>query len=206
MFGKMRLLVGCRSGMTVKFASKFHHGNPFVRGACYLLAVRLPLRGGRCAVRRWCGIGCMRSPSESAALGARLRDAPWGLAHSVCVCAGIAQERFPCVARCMDAPRTFCVAVLRLCTRRALSAVLWRPAHSARICAAPSIVALALCGGRKRQENYTASRPFPRILCFASTCLLGATPARRGIQRGWMPGSPGGRCTGRRRANWSWCS
>ena len=32
MFGKMRLLVGCRSGMTVKFASKFHHGNPFVRG------------------------------------------------------------------------------------------------------------------------------------------------------------------------------
>ena len=171
-----------------------------------MLAVRLPLRGGRCAVRRWCGIGCMRSPSESAALDARLRDAPWGLAHSACVCAGIAQERFPCVARCMDAPRTFCVAVPRLCTRRALSAVLWRPAHSARICAAPFIVALALCGGRKRQENYTASRPLPRIPCFASTCLLGATPARRGIQRGWMPGSPGGRCAGRRRANWSWCS
>lgn len=126
-----------------------------------MLAVRLPLRGGRCAVRRWCGIGCVRSPLKSAALDARLRDAPWGLAHSACVCAGIAQERFPCVARCMDAPRTFCVTVPRLCTRRALSAVLWRPAHSARICAAPFIVALALCGGRKRQENYTASRPSP---------------------------------------------
>lgn len=35
MFGKMRLLVGCRSGMTVKFASKFHHGNPFVRGLLF---------------------------------------------------------------------------------------------------------------------------------------------------------------------------
>lgn len=98
-----------------------------------MLAVRLPLRGGRCAVRRWCGIGCMRSPSESAALDARLRAAPWGLAHSACVCAGIAQERFPCVARCMDAPRTFCVAVPRLCTRRVLSAVLWRPADNAHL-------------------------------------------------------------------------
>ena len=73
----MRLFVGCRSGMTVKFASKFHHGNPFVRGACCLLAVRLLLRGGRCAVRRWYGIGCMRSLFKSAALDARLRDAPW---------------------------------------------------------------------------------------------------------------------------------
>lgn len=159
-----------------------------------------------CVVRRWRGAGCVRSPLGSGALAARLRDAPQRQAHSACVCAGIAQERFPCVARCMDAPRTFCVTVPRLCTRRALSAVLWRPAHSARICAAPFIVALALCGGRKRQENYTASRPFPRILCFASTCSLGATPARRGTQRGWMPGSPGGWCTGRRRANWSWCS
>lgn len=129
--------------------------------------MRLLLRGGRCAVRRWCGIGCMRSPSEGAVLDARLRDAPWGLAHSACVCAGIARERFSCVARCMDAPRTFCVTVPRLCTRRALSAVLWRSAHSARICAVPSIVALALCGGRKRQENYTASRPLPphSLLC-----------------------------------------
>lgn len=167
--------------------------------------MRLLLRGGRCAVRRWCGIGCMRSPSEGAVLDARLRDAPWGLAHSACVCAGIARERFSCVARCMDAPRTFCVTVPRLCTRRALSAVLWRSAHSARICALPSIIALALCGGRKRQENYTALRPSPHSL-LRITCLLGATPARRGIQRGWMPGSPGGRCTGRRRANWSWCS
>lgn len=105
MFGKMRLLVGCRSGMTVKFASKFHHGNPFVRGLLFAGSAA-PFKG-RAAVRRWCGIGCMRSPSESAALDARLRDAPWGLAHSACVCAGIAQERFPCVARCMDAPRTF---------------------------------------------------------------------------------------------------
>lgn len=134
---------------------------------------------------------------------ATLRGRP---THSACICAGIARERFSCVARCMDAPRAFCVAVPRLCTQRVLSAVLWRPAHSARICAVPSIVALALCCGRKRQENYTASRPLPRIPCFASTCSLGATPARRGIQRGWMPGSPGGRCTGRRRANWSWCS
>lgn len=134
--------------------------------------MRLLLRGGRCAVRRWCGIGCMRSPSEGAALDARLRDAPWGLAYSACVCAGIARERFSCVARCMDAPRTFCVTVPRLCTRRALSAVLWRSAHSARICAVPSIVALALCGGRKGQENYTDSRPLPRIPCFASACSL----------------------------------
>lgn len=171
-----------------------------------MLAVRLPLREGRCAVRRWCGIGCMRSPSESVALDARLRDVPWGLAHSACVCAGIAQERFPCVARCIAAPRTFCVAVPRRCAQRALFVAPRRPAHSARICAAPFIVALALHGGRKGQENYTDSRPLPRIPRFASACSLGAIPTRRGTQKGLMPGSPSERCTGRRRANWSWCS
>lgn len=45
MFGKMRLLVGCRSGMTVKFASKFHHGNPFVRGLLFAGSA-VPFRGG----------------------------------------------------------------------------------------------------------------------------------------------------------------
>ena len=162
-------------------------------------------RALRCSVLVRCRLHAafLRRALRSVRVCATLRGRP---THSACICAGIARERFSCVARCADAPRTFCVTVPRRCARRALSAVLWRPAHSARICAVPSIVALALCGGRKRQENYTASRPLPRIPCFASTCLLGATPARRGIQRGWMPGSPGGRCTGRRRANWSWCS
>lgn len=45
MFGKMRLLVGCRSGMTVKFASKFYHGNPFVRGLLFAGSA-VPFRGG----------------------------------------------------------------------------------------------------------------------------------------------------------------
>ena len=46
MFGKMSLLMGCRSGMTVKFASKFHHGNPFVRGLLFVDGAA-PFRGGR---------------------------------------------------------------------------------------------------------------------------------------------------------------
>ena len=119
---------------------------------------------------------------------------------------GSHESDFPALPDAWTRQGPFCVAVPRLCTRRVLCDAPWRPTHSARICAVPSIVALALCGGRKRQENYTASRPLPRIPCFASTCSLGATPVRRGTQRGWMPGSPGGRCIGRRRANWSWCS
>lgn len=71
MFGKMRLLVGCRSGMTVKFASKFHHGNPFVRGLLFAGSA-VPFRG-HCAVRRWCGIGCVRPL--------------WGAAQSMRICA-----------------------------------------------------------------------------------------------------------------------
>lgn len=206
MFGKMRLLVGCRSGMTVKFASKFHHGNPFVRGACYLLAVRLLLRGGRYAVRRWCGIGCMRSPSESAALDARLRDAPWGLAHSACVCAGIARERFSCVARCMDAPRTFLrrrSEVMRSArvVRRSVEAGAFGAHLRSTVHCSPRALRRAKEAGKLHRFATVA-----RIPCFASACSLGATPARRGTQRGWMPGSPGGRCIGRRRANWSWCS
>lgn len=43
----MRLLVGCRSGMTVKFASKFHHGNPFVRGSLFAGSA-VPFRGALC--------------------------------------------------------------------------------------------------------------------------------------------------------------
>ena len=42
----MSLLMGCRSGMTVKFASKFHHGNPFVRGLLFVDSAA-PFRGGR---------------------------------------------------------------------------------------------------------------------------------------------------------------
>lgn len=71
-----------------------------------------------------------------------------------------------------------------------------RPMHSTCVCAALFIVALAPHGGRKGQENYTASRAL----------ILGATPARRDTQRERMPDSPSERCTGRRRANWSWCS
>lgn len=65
-----------------------------------------------------------------------------------------------------------------------------------RVCAVLPIVALVPHGGRKGQENYTASRAL----------ILGAIPARRDTQRERMPGSPSERCTGRRRANWSWCS
>lgn len=43
----MRLLVGCRSGMTVKFASRFHHGNPFVRGLLFAGSA-VPFRGALC--------------------------------------------------------------------------------------------------------------------------------------------------------------
>lgn len=198
MFGKMRLLVGCRSGMTVKFASKFHHGNPFVRGLLFAGSA-VPFRGGHCAVRRWCGIGCVRPPLRRSAIDAHLCDVAFAGAASACAkargcCAGIVRKRFSCVARRTDMPRTF---------------LAWRsfaPMHPTRICAALFIVTFTSHGGRKRQENYTVKRPLPCSPCFALACLLGAIPARRGTQRGWMPGSPDGRCIGRRRANWSWCS
>lgn len=197
MFGKMRLLVGCRSGMTVKFASKFHHGNPFVRGLLFAGSA-VPFRG-HCAVRRWCGIGCVRPPLRRSAIDAHLCDVAFAGAASACAkargcCAGIVRKRFSCVARRTDMPRTF---------------LAWRsfaPMHPTRICAALFIVTFTSHGGRKRQENYTVKRPLPCSPCFALACLLGAIPARRGTQRGWMPGSPDGRCIGRRRANWSWCS
>ena len=197
MFGKMRLLVGCRSGMTVKFASKFHHGNPFVRGLLFAGSA-VPFRG-HCAVRRWCGIGCVRPPLRRSAIDAHLCDVAFAGAASACAkargcCAGIVRKRFSCVARRTDMPRTF---------------LAWRsfaPMHPARICAALFIVTFTSYGGRKRQEKYTAKRLLPCSSCFALACLLGAIPARRGTQRGWMPGSPDGRCIGRRRANWSWCS
>lgn len=197
MFGKMRLLVGCRSGMTVKFASKFHHGNPFVRGLLFAGSA-VPFRG-HCAVRRWCGIGCVGPPLRRSAIDAHLCDVAFAGAASACAkargcCAGIVRKRFSCVARRTDMPRTF---------------LAWRsfaPMHPTRICAALFIVTFTSHGGRKRQENYTVKRPLPCSSCFASACLLGAIPARRGTQRGWMPGSPDGRCIGRRRANWSWCS
>lgn len=190
----MRLLVGCRSGMTVKFASKFHHGNPFVRGLLFAGSA-VPFRG-HCAVRRWCGIGCVRSPLRRGAIDAHLCDAAFAGAASACAkaggcCAGIVRKRFFCVARRADMPRTF---------------LAWRsfaPMHSTRICAALFIVAFTPHGGWKRQENYTVKRPLPCSSCFASACLLGAIPARRDTQKERMPGSPSERCTGRRPANWS---
>lgn len=197
MFGKMRLLVGCRSGMTVKFASKFHHGNPFVRGLLFAGSA-VPFRG-HCAVRCWCSIGCARPPLRRGAIDAHLCDAAFAGAASARAkasgcCAGIVRKRFSCVARRADMPRTF---------------LAWRsfaPMHSTRICAALLIVAFTFYGGRKRQENYTAKRLLPCSSCFASACLLGAIPARRDTQKERMPGSPSEWCTGRRPANWSWCS
>lgn len=193
----MRLLVGCRSGMTVKFASKFHHGNPFVRGLLFAGSA-VPFRG-HCAVRRWCGIGCARSSLGSGAVDAHLCDATFAGAASACAkargcCAGIVRKRFSCVARRTDMPRTF----LAWCS--------FAPMHSTRICAALLIVAFTFYGGRKRQENYTAKRLLPCSSCFASACLLGAISARRDTQKERMPGSPSEWCTGRRPANWSWCS
>ena len=110
MFGKMRLLVGCRSGMTVKFASKFHHGNPFVRGLLFAGSA-VPFRG-HCAVRRWCGIGCVGPPLRRSAIDAHLCDVAFAGAASACAkargcCAGIVRKRFSCVARRTDMPRTF---------------------------------------------------------------------------------------------------
>ena len=173
--------------------------------------LRLPLRGGRCAVRRWCGIGCVRSPLQErcarcAFVRRRLCRSGIGTCKGGQLLCGDRMKAISCIGRRMDAPRTFCVAVPRRCAQRVLLAVPRRPAHSARLCAVPVIVALAPHARRKGQENYTDSRPLPHIPCFASACSLGAIPARCGIQRGWMSGSPGGRCTGRRRANWSWCS
>lgn len=194
MFGKMRLLVGCRSGMTVKFASKFHHGNPFVRGLLFAGSA-VPFRG-HCAVRCWCSIGCARPPLRRGAIDAHLCDVAFAGAASARAkasgcCAGIVRKRFSCVARRADMPRTF---------------LAWRsfaPMHSTRICAALFIVTFTSHGGRKRQENYTAKRLLPCSSCFASACLLGAIPARRDTQKERMPGSPSERCTGRRPANWS---
>lgn len=185
MFGKMRLLVGCRSGMTVKFASKFHHGNPFVRGLLFAGSAA-PFKGegaalfGASAVSDACGLLC-----RSVAPDARLCDAAFAGAVSArtkagSCCAGDRMKAISCIGRRMDAPRTFCVAVPRRCAQRVLLAVPRRPAHSARICAIPFIVVLAPHGGRKGQENYTDSRPLPHIPCFASTCSLGAIPARCG--------------------------
>lgn len=176
----MRLLVGCRSGMTVKFASRFHHGNPFVRGSLFAGSAA-PFRGALCC---------------SALVWYRLCDAAFAGAASARAkasgcCAGIVRKRFSCVARRADMPRTF---------------LAWRsfaPMHSTRICAASFIVTFTSHGGRKRQENYTAKRLLPCSSCFASACLLGAIPARRDTQKERMPGSPSERCTGRRPANWS---
>lgn len=170
----MRLLVGCRSGMTVKFASKFHHGNPFVRGLLFAGSA-VPFRGALC-----CSM-LVRYRLCEASFEARRR-------------AGIVRKRFSCVARHTDMPRTF---------------LAWRsfaPMHSTRICAALFIVTFTFYGGRKRHENYTAKRLLPCSSCFASACLLGAIPARRDTQKERMPGSPSEWCTGRRPANWSWCS
>lgn len=107
----MRLLVGCRSGMTVKFASKFHHGNPFVRGLLFAGSA-VPFRGGHCAVRCWCGIGCARPPLRRGAIDAHLCDAAFAGAASARAkasgcCAGIVRKRFSCVARRADMPRAF---------------------------------------------------------------------------------------------------
>lgn len=173
--------------------------------------LRLPLRGGRCAVRRWCGIGRVRSPLQECCARCsfarrRLCRSGIGTCKGGQLLRGDRMKAISCVGRRIAAPRNFCVAVPRRCAQRALFVAPRRLAHSARICAAPFIVALALHGGRKGQENYTDSRPLPRIPRFASACSLGATPARRGTQKGWMPGSPSERCTGRRRVNWSWCS
>lgn len=106
----MRLLVGCRSGMTVKFASKFHHGNPFVRGSLFAGSA-VPFRG-HCAVRCWCGIGCARPPLRRGAIDAHLCDAAFAGAASARAkasgcCACIVRKRFSCVARRADMPRAF---------------------------------------------------------------------------------------------------
>lgn len=157
MFGKMRLLVGCRSGMTVKFASRFHHGNPFVRGSLFAGSA-VPFRG-HCAVRRWCGIGCVRPPLKRSAIDAHLCDVAFAGAASACAkargcCAGIVRKRFSCVARRTDMPRTF---------------LTWRsfaPMHSTRICAALFIVTFTSHCGRKRQEK------LHRLATFALQSLL----------------------------------
>lgn len=195
MFGKMRLLVGCRSGMTVKFASKFHHGNPFVR-VRYSQAVRFPLEGALC-----CSMLVRYRLCEASFEARRNRCAfvRRGLCGS-----GIGTCKGERLLRRDRAKAIF----LRCPPRRhakGIPCVAWfrPPMHSTRICAALFIVTFTSHGGRKRQENYTVKRPLSCSSCFASACLLGAIPARRDTQKERMPGSPSERCTGRRPANWS---
>ena len=115
MFGKMRLLVGCRSGMTVKFASKFHHGNPFIRGLVVCWQRNPPLREG---------VVLFGASAASVACGLL-----WDAAHSMRVYAtplflrcsphGHAKD-FPCVAYFAPMHSTYaCVTSSRgQCTQR----------------------------------------------------------------------------------------
>lgn len=186
--------------------------------------LRLPLRGGRCAVRRWCGIGRVRSPLQEccarcAFARRRLCRSGIGTCKGGQLLRGDRMKAISCVGRRIAAPRNFCVAVPRRCAQRVLFAVPRRsahspcicvvprsPAHSARIFAALFIVALAPPRRAKRagKIHRFATLALHSLLCVHLFAC--ATPARRGTQKGWMPGSPSERCTGRRRANWSWCS
>ena len=191
----MRLLVGCRSGMTVKFASKFHHGNPFVRGLLFAGSA-VPFRGALCCST------LVRYRLRAILFGERRSRRAFVRRHlcgsGVGMCKGerlLRRDRVKAIfLRCpprRHAKGIPCVAWFR------------PPMHSTRICAALFIVTFTSHGGRKRQENYTVKRPLPCSSCFASACLLGAIPARRDTQKERMPGSPSERCTGRRPANWS---
>ena len=191
MFGKMRLLVGCRSGMTVKFASKFHHGNPFVRGLLFAGSAG--------------GTVLFNAGAVSVA-----RDPLWGAAQSTRICATPPlRERRRHVQRREAVAQGSCesdfpaLPAAQTCQGHSLRGVVSSQCTQRAFCAALFIVTFTSHGGRKRQENYTVKRPLPCSSCFASACLLGAIPARRDTQKERMPGSPSERCTGRRPANWS---
>lgn len=209
MFGKMRLLVGCRSGMTVKFASKFHHGNPFVRGLLFVDSAA-PFRGAlRCSalvryrVRAVSLAGALRSMRVCATppLQERYRH----VRRRAAVVRGSYESdflRWPPHGRAEDLLRRRSEAMrsARVVRRPAKAGAFGAHFCSTTHCS-PCVPRWAKGAGKL--HHFAALAPHSLLCIRLFACAI---PTRRGTQKGLMPGSPSERCTGRRRANWSWCS
>lgn len=206
----MRLLVGCRSGMTVKFASKFHHGNPFVRGLLFVDSAA-PFKGGalRCSalvryrVRAVSLAGALRSMRVCATppLQERYRH----VRRRAAVVRGSYESdflRWPPHGRAEDLLRRRSEAMrsARVVRRPAKAGAFGAHFCSTTHCS-PCVPRWAKGAGKL--HHFAALAPHSLLCIRLFACAI---PTRRGTQKGLMPGSPSERCTGRRRANWSWCS
>lgn len=205
----MRLLVGCRSGMTVKFASKFHHGNPFVRGLLFVDSAA-PFRGAlRCSalvryrVRAVSLAGALRSMRVCATppLQERYRH----VRRRAAVVRGSYESdflRWPPHGRAEDLLRRRSEAMrsARVVRRPAKAGAFGAHFCSTTHCS-PCVPRWAKGAGKL--HHFAALAPHSLLCIRLFACAI---PTRRGTQKGLMPGSPSERCTGRRRANWSWCS